>query len=96
MHESLRTNDYVDDIIEEYSRTVYRLAYAQTKNKNDADDVFQEVFLRYIRKKPSFGSKEHEKAWFIRVTINCCKNIWISTKKRNTAQLDENIAGKSE
>ena len=96
IHESLRTNDDVDDIVERYSKTVYRLAYAQTKNRNDADDVFQEVFLRYIRKKPSFESKEHEKAWFIRVTINCCKNIWISGKRRNTAPLDGNIAGVSE
>jgi RNA polymerase sigma-70 factor (ECF subfamily) len=94
--ESLRTNDDVDDIIDRYSKTVYRLAFAQTKNRNDADEVFQEVFLRYIRKKPSFESSEHEKAWFLRVTINCCKNIWMSRKKAQSEQLDDNIAWESE
>lgn len=95
MHESLRTNDDVDDIVEKYSKTVYRLAFAQTKNRNDADDVFQEVFLRYIRKKPSFESSEHEKAWFLRVTLNCCKNIWMSRKRGKSEQIDENIAWES-
>ena len=35
----------------------------------------QEVFLRYVRKPPLFQSREHEKAWLIRVTINCCKSF---------------------
>ena len=47
-NESLRTNDSVDEILDTYGRMVYRLAYARTKNRYDADDVMQEVFLRYI------------------------------------------------
>jgi RNA polymerase sigma-70 factor (ECF subfamily) len=70
---------------------VYRLAFFQMKNKNDADDVFQDVFFRYIRKKPHFDSTEHEKAWFIRVTINCCKNMYSSAWRRRTVPLDETI-----
>lgn len=88
-NESLRTDDCVEKIINEYSRVVYKLAFAQTRNKSDAEDVFQEVFLRYIKKHPTFESKEHEKAWFIRVTINCFKNIWSSPFRKHTQPLEE-------
>ena len=35
-----------DRIVDTYSDMVYKLAYAQVRNKNDADDIYQEVFLR--------------------------------------------------
>lgn len=69
---------------------VYRLAFSQMKNKDDADDVFQEVFCRYIKKQQNFDSAEHEKAWFIRVTLNCCKTVMTSFWKTRVAELDEN------
>lgn len=82
----------INKIITDYSDLVYRLAYAQMRNKNDADDIYQEVFLRYIRKKPVFESQEHKKAWFIRVTVNCCKN-WRSTAfRRHTGPLEDEQA----
>lgn len=69
---------------------VYRLAFSQMKNKDDADDVFQEVFCRYIKKQQKFDSAEHEKAWFIRVTLNCCKTVMTSFWKTRVEELDEN------
>lgn len=63
-------HDEITEIITRNSHTVYRLAFAQMKNKNDADDVYQEVFYRFIRSAPVFDSPEHKKAWFIRVTLS--------------------------
>ncbi len=65
-------------VITAYSDTVYRLAYAMMKNRSDADDIYQEVFLRYIRREPVFQSSEHARAWMLRVTANCCRNHWKS------------------
>ena len=65
-------------VINKYSNTVYRLAYSLVKNPDDAEDIHQEVFVRYISKQPSFENAGHEKAWFLRVTINQCKNLWKS------------------
>lgn len=48
------------------------------KNQSDAEDIYQEVFLRYIRREPVFHSPEHARAWMLRVTANCCKNHWKS------------------
>ena len=68
--------EYMEFLIEKYSNMIYRLALARTKNKEDAEDVFQEVFLKINKKMPDFESEAHEKAWIIRVTINLSKNIF--------------------
>jgi RNA polymerase sigma-70 factor (ECF subfamily) len=57
-----------------YSGSLYRLAFAYLKNRHDAEDAVQEVFLAYLDKAPRFLSEAHEKAWLIRVTVNRCKN----------------------
>jgi len=74
--QSLRTGDCVDEVIDKYSNMVYRLALAQMRNKQDAEDVFQDVFLRYISQPRTFESEEHRKAWLIRITINRSRSIW--------------------
>ena len=85
----------INSIVDKYSDMVYRLAFARTRNKENADDIFQEVFLRYIRKQPKFENEEHEKAWFIRVTINCSKNLFNFLKRVNFEEFDENISEES-
>ncbi len=77
------------DMVDWYGNMVYRLAYARLQNRHDADDIFQEVFLRYVRRAPVFESYEHGKAWFLRTTINCCKNLWMSAWHRKTTALTE-------
>ncbi|MBQ4153100.1 MAG: RNA polymerase sigma factor [Oscillospiraceae bacterium] len=89
--QSLGTDDSMEYLIQKYAKTVYRLALARTGQKSDAEDVFQEVFLRYVRKKPRFQSEEHEKAWFLRVTVNCANNLYLSAFRKNTAPLDEKM-----
>lgn len=84
-------HDEIVQIITRNSYTVYRLAFAQMKNKNDADDVYQEVFYRFIRSSPVFESPEHEKAWFIRVTLNCSKTSLKSFWKTKVCELDDSF-----
>lgn len=74
------------EALRRYGPLVYRLAVAKVNRRDDADDVFQEVFLRYVRKQPSFQSEEHAKAWFIRVTINCARRHWRSQRRQPTPQ----------
>lgn len=88
--------DYLKYLIDEYSNMVYRLALSRTKNKETSEDVYQEVFLRLSKKLPDFQSTEHEKAWLIRVTINCTKNILSSNFMRSKEELKENIPFETE
>lgn len=63
------------EVIEKYSDLVHFLALSRTNQPSDADDVYQEVFFRYIRKNPTFRDEEHAKAWFIKVTMNITKSM---------------------
>lgn len=65
-------------VLECYRRqkdTVYKLAYSYCRSSSQAEDVFQEVFYKYMLRWPKFKNPEHEKAWFIRTTINVCKDL---------------------
>ncbi len=68
------TKDYISDLLDKYGDMVLRIAYTYLKNRADAEDIVQDVFLRIIDKKPSFNDENHEKSWLIRATINMCKN----------------------
>ena len=83
--------DNVDALFKQYADTVYRLAFLRTKSGTDADDIVQEVFLRAMRAKPVWNSPEHQKAWFIKVTINCTKSLLTSAWRRNTVPENENL-----
>ena len=79
-------------VIEKHRDTVYKVAYSYCKNSSDSDDIFQEVFLRFLKNKPNFNDEEHEKAWFIRVTINCCKTFLASFWRTKVVELDDQIS----
>lgn len=74
--------------LEEYGDMVYRIALLHMKNKSDAEDVFQEVFLRLVRYKDKIESEEHLKRWLIRVTVNCCKKQFDNAYRRYTVPLE--------
>lgn len=90
------TKEGIDNIVDKYSTLVYKLAFARTRNKENAEDIFQEVFLRYIRKQPKFENETHERAWFIRVTINCSKDLFSFLKRNSYEEYDENILDEEE
>ena len=81
----------VNELLVIYSDMVYKIALVQMKNPADADDVFQEVFLRLIEYKDRLQSQEHAKAWLIRVTINCSKKHYGTAWYRKTGPLTEEI-----
>ena len=76
---------------EEYKNLVYRLALARTGDIRDAEDILQEVFYKYIKRKPDFESREHGRAWFIKVTINCTKSFFNSSYRKKSVPLDEEL-----
>lgn len=68
---------------------VYRVAFMQMKGHADAEDALQEVFLRLLKYQPQFESEEHEKAWFIRTTMNICKDILKSKWHSSTVSIEK-------
>ena len=82
-------NLQAERILDEYGNTILRFAYSYLHNRSDAEDMLQETLIRYLRSAPAFESREHEKAWLLRVTANLCKNRISYERLRQTDQLEE-------
>lgn len=80
---SLVTRESFDEVMRKYADMVYRLAYSRVGNTHDADDILQEVFLRYIKADKTYNDEEHRKAWLIKITINCSKSFLTSAWNRH-------------
>ena len=85
----MRNEQEVNRAIEQYSDMVRRLCMVHLKNHADTEDIFQTVFLKYVLSSVSFENEEHEKAWFIRVTVNACKDLLKSFFRSHTVSLEE-------
>ncbi len=83
------TKDYISDLLDKYGDMVLRIAYTYLKNRADAEDIVQDVFLRIIDKKPPFNDENHEKSWLIRATINMCKNKVNLFWNKNKCSIDD-------
>ena len=78
-------------VVRTYADMVYKIAYRYVANPVDADDVFSETFLAYFKKERVFPEEEYRKAWLIRVTINCAKDL---LKGRSSwEELSEEVVG---
>lgn len=78
-----------EEVIDRYADMVYRLALLQVNNQTDAEDVFQEVFIRLVKNIHKLQSWEHVKAWLIRVTINCSKKHFTSNATKSFYAMED-------
>lgn len=88
MQNNLRSDTFLYDAMERCGDAVYRLALCRLGGRADAEDVYQEVFLRLLRDTTDFRDDEHLKAWLLRVTVNCCNDLCRSAWFRRTAPLE--------
>lgn len=78
------------EAVQRYSDTVFRVCYSVCKNRSDAEDLAQNVFLKLYRHGETFNDGEHMKSWLIRVAVNECKSHLSSPwNKRVTFSLDD-------
>ena len=78
-----------DGAIDRYADMVYRLALSQMKNRSDADDLFQEVFVRLVSHIQELQSWDHVKAWLLKVTANCVKKHFEQYWNKNVSYIEE-------
>lgn len=83
------TDISTQELLEKYSDMVYRLAYARTGNVYDAQDITQEVFLKYIKADKEFHDEEHRKAWLLTVAANTGNSMMKSAWFRHRADFEE-------
>lgn len=63
-----------EQVMERYSGTVAGVCIMRLQNRADAEDCFQNTFVKLYSKSPEFKDENHLKAWLIRVAINECNN----------------------
>lgn len=85
----MRSEHDVNRAMEQYADTVRRICMIHLKSYHDSEDIFQTVFLKYVLSSVKFENEEHEKAWFIRVTINACKDFFKDFFRSHTVPLEE-------
>lgn len=75
-------------VYQEVFPTLMRVAYHVTYNKDVAEDICQDAFIRFYDKDMVFPSMEDAKFWLIRVTKNLAINH-VKRKMRETASLEK-------
>ena len=82
-------NEYLTYLVETYGDMVYRLALTRVRNRQDAEDIVQSVFLKLMKNIDRLESEEHVKAWLIKVTANEGKSLFSSGWRKHTFSLDD-------
>ena len=95
MNESFVDDEFIRNVIDKYSDTIFRVSFQYVRSKQDAEDILQEVFLVLVDylHRSKFKSDEHLKAWLIRVAINKSINFvkHNARRKKNEQSAFENI-----
>ncbi len=77
-----------EEVVYKYARTVTGVCVMRLKSLVDAEDCFQNTFLKLYTKAPDFKDENHLKAWLIRVAVNECNNF---VKRNRRTLYIENI-----
>lgn len=95
----MRSENEINRAVDEYADMIKRVCFYHLKNETDTEDVFQNVFLKYMLHEEPFFDREHERAWLLRVAINACRDYLRNFFRRNVVpmeMLEETIAAEPE
>ena len=68
------------------------MAFSYCRNRADAEDIMQEVFIRLFNTNADFDDEQKEKSWLLKVTVNKCRDMFRSLRYRyslNSVPLEE-------
>lgn len=83
------TEAQLSNAMDAYGSTVYRLALTRMQNIADAEDVYQEVFLRLWKQDAEDWEGERLKAWLIRTALNRCADLHRFRLRRPVLALED-------
>lgn len=84
-------NTRAEQLLDRYGNSLLRYAYSYLHNMEDAEEVLQDTLMQFLKTAPVFLSREHEKAWLLRVAANLSKNRLSYNKLRQTDELNEEL-----
>ena len=82
-----------EKLVKRYDRNVFRLAQHITQNREDAEDVVQEAFLKAYQHLPGFQEQSKFYTWLVRIAVN--ESLMKLRRRRadKTVSLDQEIEG---
>ncbi|MGI2328489.1 sigma-70 family RNA polymerase sigma factor [Planococcus sp. YIM B11945] len=72
------------EAMDAYGHYLMRLAYSFVKDQTKAEDIVQDVFIRYYRSAEQFEGRSSIKTYLYRITVNECRNYFKSWAYRKT------------
>ena len=79
----------LEPVYEKYKDNIFAIGFNYFKNSIEADDVVQETFLKLARSGKEFENEEHLRNWLIRVSVNECKRVSLSSWVKKKVSLEE-------
>ena len=86
---AMRTEEEIEQAMRRHGSAVYVVALAQTRSREDAQDVAQDVFVSLLICGKSFRDDDHLRAWLLRATVNRCADVYRSPWKRKVQAMPE-------
>ncbi len=80
--------DYTNTV-EKFADTITRICFLNTRSAADAEDCWQETFIKLYTRPPETEDETALKAWLIRVAVNECRDFARRRRRRDTVNLDE-------
>src|SRR5437588_9768308 len=83
--------DAFEQLVRRYDRNVFRIAQHITQNREDAEDVVQEAFLKAFQNLQNFHEQSKFYTWLVRIAVN---EALMKLRKRRTGKivsLDEDV-----
>ena len=84
-------NRQAERMLIDYGNSILRLAYSYLHNGSDAEEVLQDTLVQFLKTAPAFESRQHEKAWLLRVAGNLSKNRLAYNSVRRTDELNDEL-----
>ncbi|MBT8042812.1 MAG: sigma-70 family RNA polymerase sigma factor [Kiritimatiellales bacterium] len=78
-----------DQLVERYHGKIYGLTYNMTSNREDAEDLTQEVFIKAFEALPRFRGKSSFYTWLYRIAVNKTINYRKKRNRKRALSLDQ-------
>ncbi len=78
-----------DQLVERYHGKIYGLTYNMTSNREDAEDLTQEIFIKAFEALPRFKGKSSFYTWLYRIAINKTINYRKKRNRKRALSLDQ-------
>lgn len=89
-------NKAFEELVKRYDKLVLNIAYAYRNDKDDADDIYQEVFLRVFKGLKNFQSRSKFSTWLYRIAVNVCIEFKRKSNVHSHESINKNMDGDDE